>query len=69
MLPDAFAGIPVSPVVNRFVAPLAWRGVNPDIVHETYFATKPVGKGRRRVVTVYDMIHELFAEEFPDANE
>ncbi len=53
--------------VNRFAVPLAWRGLNPDIVHETYFAPKPVGRGRRRVVTVYDMIHELFAEEFPDA--
>ena len=25
-------------------------------MHETYFATKPVGRGRRRVVTVHDMI-------------
>ncbi len=48
---------------NRIAAPLAWRGPKPDIVHETFFADKPVGKGRRRVVTVYDMIHELFAEE------
>lgn len=53
-------------LVNRFAVPLAWRGVNPDIVHETYFATKPVGRGRHRVVTVYDMIHELFPDEFPD---
>jgi glycosyltransferase involved in cell wall biosynthesis len=63
----AFAGIPVIDVVNRLAAPLAWRRMDPDIVHETYFAIKPVGKGQRRVVTVYDMIHELFAEEFPDA--
>ncbi|OBF98402.1 glycosyl transferase family 1 [Mycobacterium sp. 852014-52450_SCH5900713] len=61
------AGIPLVPAANRIVAPLAWRKANADIVHETYFATKPVGKARRRVVTVYDMIHELFAEEFPDA--
>jgi hypothetical protein len=48
-------------LATRFAAPLAWRGANPDIVHETYFAIKPVGKARRRVVTVYDMIYELFA--------
>jgi glycosyltransferase involved in cell wall biosynthesis len=66
-VPYTFGGIPVAQVVNRFAAPMAWRGANPDIVHETYFATKPVGKARRRVVTVYDMIHELFSEEFPDA--
>lgn len=66
-VPYTFAGIPVVPLVNRFTAPLAWRGTNPDIVHETYFAAKPVGRARRRVVTVYDMIYELFTDEFPDA--
>lgn len=55
--------------VNRFTLPLAWRGMNPDIVHETYFAMKPVGRGRRRVVTMHDMIYELFAAEFPDAEQ
>ncbi|OBA76651.1 glycosyl transferase family 1 [Mycobacterium sp. 1554424.7] len=54
-------------LVNRFAVPLAWRRMDPDIVHETYYAAKPVGKGRRRVVTIHDMIYELFADEFPDA--
>ena len=67
-VPYTFGGIPVVPLLNRFAVPLAWRGADPDIVHETYFATKPVGRARRRVVTVYDMIHELFGDEFPDAN-
>ena len=59
----AFAGNErVLDVVNRFALPLAWRDANPDIVHETYFAVEPVGTARRRVVTVYDMIHELFIE-------
>ncbi|MDD4868409.1 MAG: glycosyltransferase family 1 protein [Mycobacterium sp.] len=56
-------------LLNRFALPLAWRGVDPDIVHETYFSTNPTGRGRRRVVTVYDMIHELFVDEFRDAKE
>jgi len=56
-------------LVNRFALPPAWRGLNPDIVHETYFAMKPAGRGRRRVVTMYDMIYELFADEFPDAKQ
>lgn len=67
-VPYNFGGIPVVPIVNRFVAPLVWRGMNPDIVHETYFTTKAFGNARRRVLTVYDMIHELFADEFPDAS-
>jgi len=67
-VPYTFRGLPlVVGLANRFAAPLAWSRSNADIVHETYFATKPVGKARRRVVTVYDMIHELFADEFPDA--
>lgn len=66
-LPFAIAGTPVVPLLDQLTAPLAWRKANPDIVHETYFTPKPVGRGQRRVVTVYDMIHEVFADEFPDA--
>jgi glycosyltransferase involved in cell wall biosynthesis len=67
-VPYTFEGLSqVVGLANRFAAPLAWLGANPDIVHETYYAIKPVGRARRRVVTVYDMIYELFAEEFPDA--
>lgn len=35
-----------------------------DIVHETYYSMDPFGRGQCRVLTVYDMIHELFSEEF-----
>lgn len=35
-----------------------------DIIHETYYSIKPTGLGKFRVLTVYDMIHELFSEEF-----
>lgn len=67
MPPYTLAGIPLVPTANRLAAPIAWRRANPDIVHETYFAAKPVGKGQRRILTVFDMIHELFADKFPDA--
>jgi len=37
----------------------------PHIVHETYFTEKSVApKGVHTVVTVYDMIHELFPDAF-----
>jgi glycosyltransferase involved in cell wall biosynthesis len=52
-------------LANRFAAPLAWRGANPDIVHESYFATTPVGRAQRRVVTIHDMTHDLFPDEVP----
>ena len=54
-------------LANRFAASLVWSRSNADIVHETFFSKKPVGRARRRVVTVYDMIHELFADEVPGA--
>lgn len=53
-------------LVDKLMAPLAWSGLRPDIVHETFFSDQPVGHGRKRVLTVYDMIHELFTEEFAD---
>ena len=67
-VPYDFAGLPqLVGLADQIAAPLAWLGSDADIVHETYFSSKPVGKAKRRVVTVYDMIHELFADEFPDA--
>ncbi len=43
---------------------LLW-GFRPDIVHETYYAARSVAPKRaRRVLTVYDMIHERFPESF-----
>ncbi len=50
--------------LNGLLSPIAWIGVRADIVHETYYSQRAHGKGRRRVITVYDMIHELFPEQF-----
>ena len=39
----------------------------PDVVHETYFAKRGTAPATcPTVITVYDMIHELFADEFPE---
>lgn len=39
--------------------------LKPDVLHETYYTLNPVySKAPVRVLTVYDMIHEKFAEEF-----
>lgn len=43
---------------------LYWSKNNIDIIHETYYSINPWGKARYRVVTVHDMIHELFSEDF-----
>ena len=41
----------------------------PDVVHETYYCDSRFGPaGIPTVLTVYDMIHELFPEAFPASN-
>jgi glycosyltransferase involved in cell wall biosynthesis len=43
------------------LSPLAGRILQPDITHETYFSAKPyLTSGKRRVTTMYDMIHEIY---------
>ncbi len=49
---------------------LMLRGMKPDIVHETYFSPYLLGGSRpRRVLTIYDMIHEKFSKSFPNADK
>ncbi|HKW37208.1 MAG TPA: glycosyltransferase family 1 protein [Burkholderiales bacterium] len=46
------------------------RAQAPNIVHETYFFPYRLGPRRaRRVLTIYDMIHERFASNFPRAEK
>jgi glycosyltransferase involved in cell wall biosynthesis len=57
----------VARALNKALLPLYWAGRNFDIVHETYYSQVCRGRGRIRVVTIYDMIHELFPQDFPDS--
>ncbi|HVW70196.1 MAG TPA: glycosyltransferase, partial [Steroidobacteraceae bacterium] len=56
----------VARTLNRVLSPLYWAGRHFDIVHETYYSPVAWGRGRVRVLTIYDMIHELFPGDFPD---
>jgi glycosyltransferase involved in cell wall biosynthesis len=50
---------------NRYASHAAVCKWNPEVIHETYYAKKPVGSKKAiRVITVYDMIHELFPNNF-----
>lgn len=56
--------------VNQAIFPLAARARDPQVVHETYYAAKPTyGSAIPRVVTVFDMIHELWPDSFPGSDE
>lgn len=58
----------VSRLFMRFNKPLSRAlvpFVNPDIVHETYYAQRGVSAGKAcRILTVLDMIHELYPKDF-----
>lgn len=73
------SGFP-APTTNRFrmllrgfsmlIGDVMLRAMAPDIVHETYFSPYRLGSRRaRRVLTIYDMIHEKFASNFPHADK
>lgn len=52
-------------IINELLAPLfLWRW-RPDVLHETYYAKTTVSpRGCKTVLTVFDMIHELYPEFF-----
>lgn len=51
---------------NALLSPLLMSRLRPDIVHETYYASRSLApRSSRVVITVYDMIHELFPQSFP----
>jgi glycosyltransferase involved in cell wall biosynthesis len=59
----------VAQALNKALLPLYWAGRDFDIVHETYYSRTCQGRGRMRVATIYDVIHELFPHDFPDSAE
>lgn len=52
--------------LNGMLTPFILGHWQPDILHETYYAKRTVApRGSRTVLTVFDMIHELYPEFFP----
>lgn len=51
--------------LNKNLSNIQAKSIKPDIIHETYFSSKPIIKSSVPViVTVYDMIQELFTDLF-----
>lgn len=68
-----FFGVPVPPlrgselavpVANSLLLRAFLARASPTIHHETYYTGVRIGRRARRVLTVYDMIHELFPRQF-----
>jgi glycosyltransferase involved in cell wall biosynthesis len=56
--------------VNERLTRLWLRARRPRIAHDTYYGApqRPVPRGTARLLTVYDMLHERYPAEFPDAD-
>ena len=55
--------------LSRMASPLVTAFERPEVVHETYYASRPALHGAApRVLTIFDMIHELHPESFPSGD-
>lgn len=56
--------------LNQWLAPRMMRRFRPDLIHETYYSPVKVAPSKAKVViTVHDMIHEIFPECFPGRDD
>jgi glycosyltransferase involved in cell wall biosynthesis len=52
-------------VINEQLSRFSVLNFCPDLIHETYYSTKPFFPSvKKRVITIHDMIHEKFPEHF-----
>ena len=53
-------------LLNHASTEIQIKSWKPDVVHETYYSSLPtLGSNVIRVTTAYDMIHEIFRQDFP----
>ena len=53
-------------VINEALSPALTAMTSPSLIHQTYYSPKASRKSRTPIVlTVFDMIHELFPDNFP----
>ena len=50
--------------VNALVSPMLIAACKPELVHRTYYAATAAPRRAKLVVTVFDMIHELYPQHF-----
>lgn len=52
-------------IVNKIFTDIGLKILAPNIIHETYYSKSSSRSSAKRVITVYDMIHEKFPESYP----
>jgi glycosyltransferase involved in cell wall biosynthesis len=64
-LPSHLAKIRLMQPINNLLFSSYAKKYQPDICHYTFFMTPSVPVGTKVVITVHDLIHELFGKHFP----
>lgn len=55
--------------ISDLYIPIQIENWRPEIIHETYYSSNPIkSKKSFKIITIYDMIHELFTDNF-DSND
>lgn len=64
-VPDFKGSVRFCLMMNSFLSPILSKNYDPNIIHDTYYNTvKHNTKHTKKIITVFDMIHELFPEQF-----
>ena len=66
-VPDFRGSARLITIVNLLLSPVVSKLYDPDIIHETYYNYNFVKKNLRhvkKIITVYDMTHEIFSDQF-----
>ena len=65
-VPDFKGSARLCSMMNSFLSPILSKYYDPNIIHDTYYnEVKHNTKNAKKIITVYDMIHELFPDQFP----
>jgi glycosyltransferase involved in cell wall biosynthesis len=69
-VPDFKGSARLCSIMNSFLSPILSKQYNPDLIHETYYnAINHNKRSVKKIITVYDMINELFSDQFPKKNK
>jgi glycosyltransferase involved in cell wall biosynthesis len=67
-LPKLWKTGPLFRATNQLLWPACWGRHSPSLIHRTFFAPFPASNRVPSVVTIFDMINELFPETFPSSD-
>ena len=64
-VPDFKGSARLCLLMNSFLSPILSKNYDPNIIHDTYYnAVKHNTRNAKKIITVYDMTHELFPDQF-----